>query len=156
MKMFTKILALLLLVSLPLFSGGKSDESSEIMEKDMMETDMSENKMMEKEMTAELMEFKSMDNAMMLADSDPTVLFFHASWCPSCKTARKDFESNIGQLEGINLLIVDYDSSKELQKKYGVTYQHTFVQISPSGESLVKWNGGGTAELLDKLVKMEM
>ena len=37
---------------------------------------------------------------------------------------------------------------KELAKKYGITYQHTYVQIDSAGKELTKWNGGGAAELL--------
>jgi thiol-disulfide isomerase/thioredoxin len=151
MKLFTNILMIITLASFSLFSGGKTDEPEDKMEKPMMEKEMTP---VEKDMMSPLTDFESMDKAMMQAESHPTVLFFHASWCPSCKGAREDFESNLSQLEGINILIVDYDSSKELQKKYAVTYQHTFVQISPDGESLAKWNGGGTVELLKNIVKM--
>jgi hypothetical protein len=50
--------------------------------------------------------------------------------------------------------LVDYDNSKDLQKKYGVTYQHTFVQIDENGEALSKWNGGDVDKLLST-VRME-
>lgn len=154
MKMFTKLVIMLLVISFPLFSGGKADESHDKMEKPMMEENTKEESMMDDQMMSPLSDFMDMDKAMMQAETHPTVLFFHASWCPSCKEGREDFETNIAQLEGINVLIVDYDSSKDLQKKYAVTYQHTFVQISPSGEAIAKWNGGGTAELLEEIVKM--
>ncbi len=138
MKVFTFLLMSILLFSLPLTASGQSGDS--------MDT-------MEKEMTSPLINYEDMEETMMLAKSKPTVLFFHAGWCPSCKTARKNFEKDSSQLENINLVIVDYDTSKELQKKYNVTYQHTFVQISPDGEVLAKWNGGDTEELLNKIVK---
>ena len=50
------------------------------------------------------------------------------------------------------MYITDYDTTKDLQKKYGVTYQHTFVQIDSSGKALATWNGGGTQEILDNTV----
>ena len=36
---------------------------------------------------------------------------------------------------------------KDLAKKYGITYQHTFVQIDSTGKEIAKWNGGQTDEL---------
>jgi thiol-disulfide isomerase/thioredoxin len=84
------------------------------------------------------------------------VLFFNASWCPSCKSAREDFEANAGDFMDINLVLVDYDHSADLQKKYGVTYQHTFVQIAADGKAVTKWNGGGAAELVDNTMMKEM
>ena len=35
----------------------------------------------------------------------------------------------------------------DLAKKYGITYQHTFVQIDSQGKEVTKWNGGQTDEL---------
>jgi len=147
MKVFTIFAFILLAIILPVYAGGQSDDSMEKMES---------SEMMEKEMESPLTDFVNMDDAMMKAESHPTVLFFHAGWCPSCKAARKDFEANAADLEGINLVVVDYDSSVDLQKKYNVSYQHTFVQISPEGEAMTQWNGGKTKELLEKIVKTEM
>ena len=65
-----------------------------------------------------------------------------------------DFEANEAELADYYLIFVDYDSSEDLQMKYGVTYQHTFVQIDTDGNALTKWNGGGTAELLTKVKVM--
>jgi hypothetical protein len=49
-------------------------------------------------------------------------------------------------------LKVDYESSTELKKKYGVTYQHTLVQVDAQGNMITKWSGGNTLEsLLEKI-----
>jgi thioredoxin 1 len=45
----------------------------------------------------------------------------------------------------------DYDTEKELKKKYGITYQHTFVLVDNEGNSIKKWNGGGVKELIEEL-----
>lgn len=157
MKMFTQLTIVLMIAALPLFGGGNSEDPAPMMEKAMdggsMEKTM-EGGAMEK--TMGLTNFSDIDEAMMQAKTKPTVLFFAASWCPTCQGARADFEANLDKLEDINLLVVDYDHSAELQKKYGVTYQHTFVQISPEGEALVKWNGGATDDLLMKIKREEM
>lgn len=49
--------------------------------------------------------------------------------------------------ENMVLMKTDYDTYTELKKKYGVTYQHTFVQVDENGNELTKWNGGGVNEL---------
>jgi hypothetical protein len=48
-------------------------------------------------------------------------------------------------------LKTDYDSNNELKKKYGVTYQHTFVQIDSNGNMITKWNGGDIDTLKQNL-----
>ena len=77
------------------------------------------------------------------AAGNKVVLFFHASWCPFCKTADEAFVSRPDEIPSkVGLLKIDYDSNIELRKKYGVTYQHTFVQIDANGEKVAIWSGG--------------
>jgi ABC-type uncharacterized transport system YnjBCD substrate-binding protein len=52
--------------------------------------------------------------------------------------------------EGVYILDVDYDNSAELKQKYGVTMQHTLVQVDAKGNMITKWSGGDT---LDSVVK---
>lgn len=81
---------------------------------------------------------------------DKVVLFFHAPWCPFCKTADAAFLANLDKIpSGVTLLKTDYDTETELKKKYIVTYQHTFVQVDSSGNLVTKWNGGD----IDNLIK---
>ncbi|MDQ3076249.1 MAG: thioredoxin family protein [bacterium] len=76
------------------------------------------------------------------AETGDVVLFFHASWCPSCRSLNADIEANIGSIpEGVSILKVDYDKETELKKKYGVTYQHTLVQVDKNGNLIKKWSG---------------
>ena len=100
--------------------------------------------------------FTTIDNAMMRAETEPVVLFFYASWCPSCRSAKNEIEANLDKLDGINLLLVDYDKSSELKQKYGVTYQHTYVQIDSAGNKMAIWNGGSTENILKKVIRKEM
>ncbi len=80
------------------------------------------------------------------------VLFFHASWCPTCQALDKELISNISQLpNNVTIFKVDYDSETELKTKYAVTYQHTLVQVDTEGNSITKWNGGGVAEINQNL-----
>ena len=77
------------------------------------------------------------------AETGDVVLFFHASWCPSCRSLNSDIEANAGSIpEGVSILKVDYDTGTELKKKYGVTTQHTLVQVDKDGNIIKKWSGG--------------
>jgi hypothetical protein len=42
---------------------------------------------------------------------------------------------------GLTVVSVDYDSATELRKRYGVTVQHTFVQVDAQGNELAKFTG---------------
>lgn len=76
------------------------------------------------------------------ADTGDVVLFFHASWCPSCRSLNSDIEANMSSIpEGVSILKVDYDKETELKKTYGVTYQHTLVQVDMDGNLVKKWSG---------------
>ncbi len=82
-----------------------------------------------------------------LAETNDVVLFFHASWCPSCRALNSDIEKNLALIpSGKIILKIDYDKEIELKKKYGVTTQHTLVQVDKDGNSLKKWSGGATLE----------
>lgn len=82
------------------------------------------------------------------------VLFFHAAWCPTCKVAHADFVDAQSRIpEDVVVFKTDYDTEDELKKKYGVTYQHTFVEVDAQGKQLQKWNGGGVSQLTAKLNK---
>lgn len=77
------------------------------------------------------------------------VYFFHASWCPTCKVANEEFSSNPDEIpEDIVLFKTNYDTENDLKKRYGITYQHTFVQVDENGNEVSKWNGGGISELI--------
>lgn len=73
------------------------------------------------------------------------VLFFNASWCPTCRAAQESFTSNAVPA-GLTLVSVDYDDNTALRQQYGVTVQHTFVQIDPAGQQVAKWTGSTTAD----------
>lgn len=83
------------------------------------------------------------------ADSGDVVLFFRASWCPTCKAVDTDIRANLSGIPAnLTILDVDYDNASELKKKYGVTYQHTFVQVNSAGIALKKWSGSPTLAAL--------
>ncbi|MDQ3076245.1 MAG: thioredoxin family protein [bacterium] len=87
------------------------------------------------------------------AETGDVVLFFHAAWCPSCRTLNTSIENNLKSIPvGVTILKTDYDKETELKKKYGVTYQHTLVQVDKDGNLIKKWSGGATlANLLSQI-----
>ena len=80
-------------------------------------------------------------------DAGDVVLFFNASWCSTCKIARDNLTADPAAIpEGLTIVTVDFDEATDLKQQYGVTLQHTFVQIGPDGAELAKWSGSVTAE----------
>ncbi|MDQ0577506.1 thioredoxin [Agromyces albus] len=63
------------------------------------------------------------------------VLFFHASWCPQCRTLDEELRTQ-GVPDGLTVIKVDYDSMTELRQRYGVTLQTTVVYVDDAGEML--------------------
>ncbi|MEZ4156816.1 MAG: thioredoxin family protein [Candidatus Paceibacterota bacterium] len=84
-----------------------------------------------------------------LASVEGPVLFFHAVWCPTCKSLDNDIMANLSDIPSdVTILKVDYDSYTDLKKKYGVTTQHTLVQVDNEGNLINKWLGSPTLEAL--------
>lgn len=83
---------------------------------------------------------------------DATILFFHAPWCPECRGF--DQAINKGDVPaGIQILKIDYDSSQELKKKYGVTIQSTFVRVDADGDKQRLWTGYGKNKSIDAILE---
>lgn len=135
--------------------GGEwTKEEMDAMEKD--KAMMDDKKMMEEE--------KMEDGAMMKkagtyeayvpeklarASTGDVVLFFRASWCPTCRALDADIKTNASSIrEGVTILDVNYDDSTALKQKYGVTYQHTLVQVDAAGNQIAKWTGSPTLAAL--------
>lgn len=67
------------------------------------------------------------------SSSTTNLLFFHAPWCPQCRSLEKSIqESELP--DGVTIFKVDYDSNQELRKKYGVTIQTTVVKLNNQRE----------------------
>lgn len=89
-----------------------------------------------------------------MANNGKVVLFFKASWCPSCRALDADIKANVENIpDGVAILEVDYDSSSDLKKKYGVTMQHTLVQVDADGNLINKWSGGATLSTVAANIK---
>lgn len=86
------------------------------------------------------------------------VLFFYANWCPTCRPVDENLQTSQATLpEDVTVIRVNYNDTdtdqeeKDLAKQYGVTYQHTFVQIDSQGNEVTKWNGGDVTQLLENI-----
>jgi thioredoxin-related protein len=81
--------------------------------------------------------------------SGKIVLFFRAPWCPTCRALDSNIKNNLSSIpKDTTILDVSYDNETELRQKYGVTYQHTLVQIDSSGNKISKWTGSPTLSSL--------
>jgi len=164
---FVLILVLLFIGTYSFFQNFSKSDSKTLMDESM--TSKVEESM---ESTEEMMEGDKMTNDIMAksryveydklnfdsASNNRRVLFFYASWCPTCKPADASFTKNVTKIpEDVTLIRVNYNDTdtdqeeKDLAKKYGITYQHTFVQINSDGMEIAKWNGGQLDELLSNI-----
>lgn len=122
-------------------SNMKKDEAGTMMKKD-------DSAMMEK--TGTYATYSA--NTLAIAQKGRTVLFFHAGWCPTCRSADSDITAGAATIPaGVTILKTDYDKEIALKKKYGVTTQHTFVEVDANGTLIQKWSGGNLAGIIAKL-----
>jgi hypothetical protein len=56
-------------------------------------------------------------------------------------------------LGDIAVFLADYDKERTLKQTYGVSAQHTYVQIDKDGNAVTMWNGGGTDMILMNVEK---
>ncbi len=133
-----------------IYSSMKGNNDVMMDKKDMQAKDMQTKDIQDKDMMKKVgsYELYSADKIARVETGD-VVIFFHASWCPSCRGLNTNIENNLESIpEGVTILKADYDKEVELKKKYGVTYQHTLVQVDKDGMMIKKWSGGSTLENL--------
>lgn len=62
------------------------------------------------------------------------VLFFHATWCPSCRRLDADITENAAAIPAdVAIYKVDFDTATALRQRYGVTVQHSVLEIGRDG-----------------------
>jgi thiol-disulfide isomerase/thioredoxin len=83
-----------------------------------------------------------------IGNGKTSLLFFHAAWCPICKTGNQKLTAwYAANSYPISTYKVDYDTYTDLKQRYGVTYQHTFVLIDGQGNAIQTIQGPSDAEL---------
>lgn len=122
-----------------IFGVGAAEEGHTMMKDDEVMIDKQEDTMMKNETTG-YVEY----DEILLGSNDTVVLFFNAAWCPSCRAADASLSSST--IDNILVLDTDYDDNTDLRQKYGVTTQHTFVQVDVDGELIKKWSGSNSIE----------
>lgn len=136
--------------------GEMMKEDGTMMEEEgsmMKEDGMQDEGMMEEKQTKGSYETYSPEK-LAKAENGDVVLFFRASWCPTCRALDANIRSNVSSIpNGLTILDVDYDNSTTLKQKYGVTYQHTLVQVDAQGNLIHKWMGSSTLSALSAQVK---
>ena len=99
--------------------------------------------------------FTNANDAMMQAKKGTVVLYFAASWCPDCQATYQDLVTNSKMFPmDFHLVVINYDTAKELKMKYGITQQHSFVEIDASGKALKSWVGTKTVAEIIKNAKI--
>ncbi len=88
-----------------------------------------------------------------LAGSGDVLLFFHADWCPTCRAIESEINAGAQIPAGVHILKVSYDKETALKQKYGVTVQHTFVQVDSSGTLIQKFSDAPTLAAVFAKVK---
>lgn len=117
-------------------------EKEAVMQEEMMKDD---SVMMDKDVVGMYEEYSA--DKLARAEMGDVVLFFHASWCPSCRGLDANLKQNQANIPaGVSILKLDYDTETALKQKYGVTTQHTLVQVDAGGNLIKKWSGGGNLD----------
>ncbi|MBP9667309.1 thioredoxin family protein [Candidatus Saccharibacteria bacterium] len=82
-------------------------------------------------------------------DNTRVVYFFHAPWCPTCKSIDTAVAADTSKIpSGVAIVKTDYDSATELRQKYGVTQQYTFVQVDKDGNEVKQWSATNYDDLV--------
>jgi thioredoxin 1 len=65
----------------------------------------------------------------------PVALHFHADWCPTCRAQEKVLQS-LKSEQGLNLtvLVANYDTEKDLKRRFKVNAQSTLVVLKGTKE----------------------
>jgi thioredoxin 1 len=74
------------------------------------------------------------------AGTGKVLLFFYADWCPLCRPLDADINAHLSDIPSdVLILKVNYDKETALKQRYGVTYQHTIVEVNSEGSLIKKW-----------------
>ena len=78
--------------------------------------------------------YKKYDENLVKNHKGRIVLFFHADWCSTCKALEKQI-SQTKIPEDLLILEVNFDTQKDIAKKYSILSQSSFVQIDSKGNA---------------------
>lgn len=100
------------------------------------------NKTSDREIAAHYVEY-SEANLAKAQEKGRSVIYFWAVWCPTCQALDKELRERSQELpDDVTIIKTNYDTEKELKKKYQIVQQHTLVQVDKNGNEVKKWIGG--------------
>ena len=79
----------------------------------------------------------------------PTIVYFHATWCPTCKIQQPivDRLSTSAALKDVTILEADYDKEVALKRELHITQQSTFV-VFKHGHEVARSTGETTEQAI--------
>lgn len=74
--------------------------------------------------------------ARLQAAGQAVALHFHADWCPTCVNQSRALDQlkADGQLQGMTVLVADYDKEKDLRRRHKVRSQSVLVVFKGTSE----------------------
>ncbi len=88
------------------------------------------------------------------ASGKPVVIEVTAPWCPTCKAQAPILKSLLGhpELKGVTLLTVDFDSQKDVLRRFNVQKQSTLIAFRGKTET-ARSTGDTTPAGIERLVR---
>ncbi|EUC20830.1 thioredoxin family protein [Paraburkholderia hospita] len=76
------------------------------------------------------------------ADGKPNIVYFHATWCPTCKVQQPivDRLAANPEMKDVTIFVADYDKEVALKRAMKVTQQSTFV-VFKGGHEVARSTG---------------
>ncbi|SIT43922.1 Thioredoxin [Paraburkholderia piptadeniae] len=76
------------------------------------------------------------------ADGKPGIVYFHATWCPTCKVQQPivDRLAASPEMKDVTIFLADYDKEVALKRALKVTQQSTFV-VYKGGHEVARSTG---------------
>jgi len=86
-----------------------------------------------------------------VAAGKPTVVYLHATWCPTCKIQQPivDRLSSDAEFKSLTVFEADYDTETALKKSLKITQQSTFV-VFKGGREVARSTGQTTEPAIRK------
>ncbi len=86
--------------------------------------------------------------------SKPFVIFFHASWCPTCVAIERELKDELaGYPDGVLIMQANFDIETALKEEFGVTRQYWFVVFDAAGEVTFSNNLFNATDVIEKAME---
>lgn len=84
------------------------------------------------------------------------VLFFHATWCPTCRALDTEIKNGLNRIpDNTEILVIDYDGHPDLRREYNIQYQHSLVFMKGGSQEPYATLSGGGVDLNEVLFQLE-